>query len=171
MSHPSPPTPVTVLDAASDADAIELLRPTCASTRWLDEVRAGRPYETVPALRAAGERAVLGLSWPDVEQALAAHPRIGDRAEGAGQESAWSRQEQSATGAADECVRAELRAANQDYERQFGFIFLIYATGRSTSDMLAALRARLHNDEATERAVVCGELRAIVGLRLSKAFC
>ena len=49
-------------------------------------------------------------------------------------------------------------------------MFLIYATGRSMSDMLAALRARLHNDEATEHDVVRDELRAIVGLRLSKAF-
>jgi 2-oxo-4-hydroxy-4-carboxy-5-ureidoimidazoline decarboxylase len=54
------------------------------------------------------------------------------------------------------------------YERRFGHVFLIYASGRSARAVLAALRERLGNDEETERHVVREELRKIVNLRLAR---
>ena len=45
-------------------------------------------------------------------------------------------------------------------------MFLIFASGKSADEMLAAARGRLGNDEETERRVVRGELRKIVELRL-----
>ena len=47
-------------------------------------------------------------------------------------------------------------------------MFLICATGLSAEQMLAALRDRLGNDEATERAVVRAELLEIIHLRLTR---
>jgi 2-oxo-4-hydroxy-4-carboxy-5-ureidoimidazoline decarboxylase len=71
--------PVADLDRATAATAAALLRPSCASTRWIERLVSGRPYETLPALVAASDATIGALGWPDVEQALAAHPRIGDR--------------------------------------------------------------------------------------------
>jgi 2-oxo-4-hydroxy-4-carboxy-5-ureidoimidazoline decarboxylase len=60
--------------------------------------------------------------------------------------------------------------ANVDYESRFGHVFLICATGRSASEILAEARRRLGNDVDTERAEVRRELRDIVRLRLAKTF-
>jgi 2-oxo-4-hydroxy-4-carboxy-5-ureidoimidazoline decarboxylase len=71
--------PVADLDRATAATAAALLRPSCASARWIERLVSGRPYETLPALVAASDATIGALGWPDIEQALAAHPRIGDR--------------------------------------------------------------------------------------------
>jgi 2-oxo-4-hydroxy-4-carboxy-5-ureidoimidazoline decarboxylase len=67
-------------------------------------------------------------------------------------------------------VQAGLEAANAAYEKRFGHVFLICATGMSAASMLAALQARLGHDPAAEREVVRDELMKIVRLRLAKTF-
>ncbi|MCI0688015.1 MAG: hypothetical protein L0Y54_12365, partial [Sporichthyaceae bacterium] len=103
-----------------------------------------------------------------VLQALAAHPRIGERATGETREAGWSRHEQSAALDASGEVRRALAAANLAYEQRFGHVFLICATGRSDTEMLTAARARLTHDEVTEQGVVRIELGRIVALRLDR---
>ena len=65
-------------------------------------------------------------------------------------------------------IRNALVEANRAYEDRFGHVFLIFATGRSDVEMLAAAKARAGNDDQTERAVVRAELAKIVALRLGK---
>jgi 2-oxo-4-hydroxy-4-carboxy-5-ureidoimidazoline decarboxylase len=146
----------------------DLLR-CCAAPAWGASVLRGRPYADRAALLAAAEAAGRGLSWADVQTGLAAHPRIGERASGGGAEADWSRREQAAaaTSANDETAAALVRA-NQAYEKRFGQVFLIFASGRSQAEILAAAQARLGNDDATERAVVTGELSKIAVLRLER---
>ncbi|HEX4814941.1 MAG TPA: 2-oxo-4-hydroxy-4-carboxy-5-ureidoimidazoline decarboxylase [Nonomuraea sp.] len=150
--------------APPDRAAAELLA-CCASRAFAARVAAGRPYAGLDELLAAAGRAVLELAWPDVLEALAAHPRIGERAGGDGREAAWSRQEQSG---AEDAPRDELAAGNRAYEARFGHVYLVCATGLSGAELLARLRARLDNDEEAERAVVRGELAKITRLRLVK---
>ena len=88
------------------------------------------------------------------------HPRIGARVGG------QSGTEQS--GVAD-ATRGALAAGNVAYEDRFGHVFLICATGLSGDQMLAALRARLKNNEDEERTVASAELRTITRLRVSRA--
>ena len=128
----------------------------------------GRPYRTLEALVEASDGALAGLSWDDIAEALAAHPRIGERADGGDRESTWSRQEQS--GAGEPAQADELVDGNLAYQQRFGHVFLICATGRSAEDILAALRQRLDNPTDVERIVVRRELREIVRLRLIKTF-
>ena len=156
-------------NALSVASATELLRPVCASDAWLQAMTGGRPYRNADELTHRSDEALAVLDWSDVEQALAAHPRIGERPAGGDREAAWSRQEQSGAAAASTNVADELRAGNLIYEQRFGHVFLICATGRTADDILAELTQRLSNDDATERQVVRRELAAIVRLRLAKA--
>jgi 2-oxo-4-hydroxy-4-carboxy-5-ureidoimidazoline decarboxylase len=137
----------------------------CASRRWADEILARRPYHDLAQLRSVSEQVLRALAWTDVEQALAAHPRIGERAPGATTEAGWSREEQAGAAPSDELVKG-----NQNYEDRFGHVFLICATGLSGAEILAALNARLGNEPEAEREVVREELRKIVELRLGKAF-
>ena len=153
---------------AAAADAERELRSCCASERWARAVAAGRPYPDLATLLAAADAELAGLDWPEVEQALAAHPRIGDRVTGDDRESAWSRREQAGMGAADAATRVAFAQANREYEARFGHVLLIFASGRTDTEMLAAARARLGNDPATERGVVRAELGRIARHRLER---
>src|SRR5437868_1193335 len=154
---------------ALDAEAAraELLT-CCACSRWAEEMTAGRPYADLAALRAASAAALAVQDWTGIEEALAAHPRIGDRVHGGDREAVWSRGEQSGVEGAADTLRAALTAGNRAYEERFGHVFLICATGRDAMAMLAALRDRLHHDTGTERTLVRQELAKIVDLRLAK---
>lgn len=165
-----PVTTPPVFDALPAADAAAQLVPCCASVRWQHSVVAGRPYGGLDPLVAASDAALADLGWDDVLEALAAHPRIGQKASGDDVESRWSRAEQSAAATADADVTARLRAGNVAYEERFGWVFLICATGLAPQQVLAALTTRLGNDVAAEQAEVREQLRLIVRLRLTKAF-
>jgi len=145
----------------------ELLR-CCAAPSWARQVAAGRPYPDLPALLAVADAASRALTWSDVAQALAAHPRIGERPVGDAPQAAWSRREQAGVDGADAASRAALANANQEYEDRFGHRFLICASGLSDTELLAAARARLGHDEVTERPVVREELGKIAKLRLER---
>jgi 2-oxo-4-hydroxy-4-carboxy-5-ureidoimidazoline decarboxylase len=136
----------------------------CASPAWAARVVAGRPFQTAADLVVAGVSAFDELGWPELRRAISAHPRIGQRPAGADAEAAWSRREQAGV----EGAASELAEVNEAYERRFGHLFLIFATGKSAADVLAAARGRLRNDDETERTVVRGELRKIVELRLER---
>ncbi|WP_424185317.1 2-oxo-4-hydroxy-4-carboxy-5-ureidoimidazoline decarboxylase [Actinokineospora sp. G85] len=151
----------------STLDTADLLA-CCASGRWADAVVAKRPFDDLDDLVAASTEALAVLDWPDVLEAVEAHPRLGEPADGEDRESAWSRQEQLAAASPDEALRADLVEGNRRYEERFGHVFLICATGLPVEAVLAALRHRLGNDDETERAVVRDELAKIVELRLGK---
>ena len=135
----------------------------CAAPRWAAAVADGRPYPTKDAALAAADAAARGMTWADVEMALAAHPRIGERAAGDSREAAWSRREQSGAAASGALVEA-----HRQYEDRFGRVLLVFASGRTEAELLAAARERLGNDDETERTVVAGELRKIALLRLER---
>ncbi|WP_306365057.1 2-oxo-4-hydroxy-4-carboxy-5-ureidoimidazoline decarboxylase [Nocardia sp. CC227C] len=150
----------------------------CASRQWVRKMVANRPYADEASLLAAAVDGVRELGWADVEEALSAHPRIGERAEAARREgmsaedaqreAQWSRQEQSDAATADDAVKAELVARNLAYEERFGHVFLIRATGRSATEILTALHRRLHNSVEEERVEVRAELADITVLRIRK---
>jgi 2-oxo-4-hydroxy-4-carboxy-5-ureidoimidazoline decarboxylase len=158
-------SPLDRFNAEEAAAAEQELLACCAARRWADEILARRPYHDLAQLRGVSEQVLNALGWPDVLEALAAHPRIGERAAGATPEASWSRQEQAGATPSDDLV-----AGNTRYEERFGHVFLICATGLSGEQVLAALESRLGNDPDAERDVVREELRKIVDLRLGKAF-
>jgi 2-oxo-4-hydroxy-4-carboxy-5-ureidoimidazoline decarboxylase len=156
------------LNALPATAARARLAAVCASPAWVDAVLAARPYGNRETLRDTAARTLAGLDWTEVRTALDAHPRIGQRPAGEDREAAWSRREQAGMAAAPDAVRAELAEANRAYEERFGHVFLIFATGRTDREMLAAARDRLGHDDETERGVVRGELARIVALRLER---
>lgn len=161
----------TLLAHFNDRPAVDVERDLlacCAEPTWARQVIAGRPYPDLDALLAAGDAALRRLPWTGIARALAAHPRIGEQPAGTGREAAWSRREQAGMATADAATRAALAEANAAYERRFGHILLIFASGRSDTELLAAARQRLEHDEETERRVVRQELARIVRLRLQR---
>jgi 2-oxo-4-hydroxy-4-carboxy-5-ureidoimidazoline decarboxylase len=135
----------------------------CSSQRWALNVTSGRPYASVGEILARSDTAVAGLDQGDLEQALAGHPKIG-----AGAAAGWSRREQAGVQAADQAMIQALADGNEAYERRFGHIYLVCATGRSAEELLALLRERLGHDPGTEWGIVRGELGKINRIRLRR---
>jgi 2-oxo-4-hydroxy-4-carboxy-5-ureidoimidazoline decarboxylase len=123
----------------------------------------GRPYRDLQALVDAAERAWSELEPSDWVEALAGHPRIGERG---GASPAASEREQSGVRNASVDLLEQLADANRRYEARFGHVFLIAAAGRDSNQILAALRERMRNDPVTEARVAAAEHRKIARLRL-----
>ena len=165
------------MDALKDFNAwpierarAELLR-CCGSPRWAERMAAGRPYADAAALYAAAEHVWRGLEARDWEEAFREHPRIGGRdalrAKFAATR-AWAQGEQAGVREAEEAVLEALAEGNRLYEERFGRLFIVCATGKSASEMLALLKARLANAPEAELAAAAGEQEKITRLRLEK---
>jgi 2-oxo-4-hydroxy-4-carboxy-5-ureidoimidazoline decarboxylase len=164
MANSSPrASALAAFDAAPPEVAAQDVLAWCACRAFAEAIAAGRPYREPTALGAAVDAAFASLSWDDIVESMNAHPRIGDRTA-----SATSAAEQSGAAAASEAVRNGLAEGNLAYEKRFGYVFLIGASGLSGQDMLTQLRARLKNDQVAERTVVRQELLKITRLRMAK---
>jgi 2-oxo-4-hydroxy-4-carboxy-5-ureidoimidazoline decarboxylase len=115
------------------------------------------------------------LPRSDWMEAFESHPRIGQSL--ASEPSprtpespavAWSAQEQRNVGDADAALKNALAEANRKYERRFHRIFIVCATGKSASEILAILQRRIANDKETELQEAAEQQRQITEIRLRK---
>ena len=141
----------------------ELLR-CCGSSRWVAAVAARRPFASMDVLYRVADEVWWSLDGGDWLEAFSHHPRIGERA-AAG---SWARGEQSGMSQSSPQTARALAEGNRAYERRFGHVFLICATGKSADEMLENLRGRLTNDPATELRVAAKEQARITQLRLGR---
>jgi 2-oxo-4-hydroxy-4-carboxy-5-ureidoimidazoline decarboxylase len=159
------------LDALPDPLAREALARCCGARRWIDAMLVARPFGNRVTLFDAAGRADAALERDDWLEAFAHHPRIGDlealRSRFAGT-AAWAGAEQGGAATASEETLAALAEGNREYERRFGYIFIVCATGKTAGGMLAALRERLGHDPTAELAIAAGEQAKITRLRLEK---
>ena len=99
-------------------------------TRLVDELAThGDPL-------AVAEEVALALPEEDQVAALATHPRIGEPSE-------------EQRGAEPE-VLDELARLNDEYERRFGFEFVVFVDGRTRAELLPVLRERLERTREEE---------------------
>ena len=96
-------------------------------------------------------------------EAMKAHPRIGERG---GEAPTSSEREQSRAMQAPDATLAALAAENRRYEERFGHVFLIFASGRGSEEILSELRRRMNNDPAAELEEAKRDLRKIALMRL-----
>ncbi|HET9168613.1 MAG TPA: 2-oxo-4-hydroxy-4-carboxy-5-ureidoimidazoline decarboxylase [Actinospica sp.] len=159
---------VAWFDGLPSDEAVRALAQCCASGRWARAVASARPYRTWAALLDRANAVLRELDWPDVLEALSAHPMIGRRADGDSREAAWSRSEQAGMDDAARDVAERLAALNVAYQEKFGHVFLICASGLPAEVMLRALEHRIRNDAASERLATRAEMAAITRLRLER---
>jgi len=152
-------------NSMSDADARATLASCLAVPRWIDEVSAGRPYESRGAVFRQARASAASFSDDEIAAALARHPRIGEQA-GEGHDAEFSEKEQAAVGDADSAITAAIHAGNAEYESRFNRVFVIRAAGRPGTEILAELRRRLNNTPADEKVEVTTQLREIALTRL-----
>jgi 2-oxo-4-hydroxy-4-carboxy-5-ureidoimidazoline decarboxylase len=159
------------LNALSQSDAIEQFRRCCGTVSWCRDMANARPYPSIEAIHEAADRVMDGMSDDEWREAFACHPRIGDiqslRMKYVGNRE-WSKAEQAGVGVADETTLRELAEGNAEYVQKFGFIFIVCATGKSASEMLAVMQSRLQSTIESELKVAAGEQRKITHLRIDK---
>lgn len=162
------------LNALPLVSAERALLACCGSHAWARQMADARPFSSTSQLLDSAATVWGALASADWLDAFRAHPKIGERGGPAPQPAAasrWSASEQRRVREADAHTRAALARANEEYESRFGHIFIVCATGKSASDVLATLRARLSNAPAQELRVSAGEQQKIMVLRLEKMLC
>ena len=136
-----------------------------------DGRRAGR-LRMRRALLAASDETWRDLSESDWTEAFRSHPRIGESRAAqlfAGSLRRRGRRRSSGESAvADDAVKIALAEANREYERRFGRIFIVCATGKTAPEILEILQRRLQNDDRTELREAAEQQRQITHIRLKR---
>ena len=164
-------TALDQLNRFSQAQAEAEFLKCCGSRNWALALTDARPFTDADTLFREADSVWWSLRDEDWLEAFRAHPKIGEQKAAAVQSEqarSWSAQEQSGIQDAATETKAALAARNHEYEGRFGFIFIVCATGKSSTEMLAILNARLQNDPETELRVAAEEQRKITRLRLEK---
>lgn len=158
-------------NALTPNEAASLLQQCNAAIKWYEAMVAARPFSDIAAMKAAAAKIWAALGESDYLQAFEAHPMIGDvdslRKKYASTKALASGEQAGATGA-DEGVLLELAELNRFYLDKFGFIFIVFATGKSAAEMLALLKARMGNTRDQEITNAAGEQLKITLLRIDK---
>jgi 2-oxo-4-hydroxy-4-carboxy-5-ureidoimidazoline decarboxylase len=155
---------------SNKADARQWLSSSCGSTRWVERMLARLPFASLANALTAARDEWFALTPDDWREAFQHHPKIGDREALRHRFPAThhlSEREQAGVGSASDDVLDELARLNRDYERRFGYIFIVCATGKSAEEMLGMLRERLGNDPSREIVIAAEEQARITRLRLS----
>ena len=170
---------ITAFNTLDSTAAVELLTACLAVPAWAERIVAMRPFETSEQLIKACQDGWWACSEAEKLHAFAAHPRIGDvellRAKYASNTPAAQEKQGLATAeqgqvlGADDAVITELAAQNNRYFDQFGFIFIVFATGKSAAEMLDLLNARINNTPEQELHNATVEQEKIMLLRLNNS--
>ena len=159
------------LDLAAPVEARGLLRSCCGASAWVERMMARRPFGSRDALMATARDEWFGLQRSDWLEAFGHHPKIGDRdslRQRFARTAHLSEREQAGVDGASEDVLEALAAGNREYERRFGYIFIVCASGKSADGMLRLLRQRLPNPPDVEIRIAADEQARITELRLKK---
>ena len=149
-----------------------MLHQCCGSEKWVEKMLHIPPAEDLIDLFEDAEEAWYECREEDWKEAFTHHPKIGDidsltkRFANA----AFASNEQALVGNTSESTLANLAEANKLYEEKFGYIFIVFATGKAAEEMLAILQSRLSNSPEIEIKVAMEEQNKITQLRLKNLF-
>ena len=148
----------------------EELTRCCGSSTWVKTMLANRPFSSEAQLYHKAEKIWNDCQPADWLEAFGHHPRIGEKnlKEKFGSTQQWASQEQKGVAVATEQILNDLIALNRQYEKQFGYIFIVCATGKSAGEMLELLEARMKNKADVELKIAMAEQNKITKLRLQK---
>ncbi|WP_223271342.1 2-oxo-4-hydroxy-4-carboxy-5-ureidoimidazoline decarboxylase [Buttiauxella sp. B2] len=155
---------------APENEALSLVASCVAITAWAESLVAARPYQTVDRLMQHAAQLTLAWKSTELNQALTAHPRIGEKVQGDGTDAEMSKREQSSVDTQNSALTLALAQGNAKYEAQFGRVFLIRAKGCSGDEILSELHRRLNHSPAQEEFEALEQLRQITLLRLEGVF-
>lgn len=144
----------------------------CGSRTWVNKMLKNRPFKDESALMSMAEKIWYDCSPGDWLEAFSHHPRIGENRNELEKKFAstknWASSEQKGVENAHTGTLQRLVELNQEYEKRFGYIFIVSATGKTAEEMLTLLKTRLSNSLEDEIKIAMGEQNKITLLRLKK---
>jgi 2-oxo-4-hydroxy-4-carboxy-5-ureidoimidazoline decarboxylase len=143
----------------------------CTANAWVERMVAAMPFNHFEALSEQADINWQGLTEADYLQAFEGHPKIGDVSslrEKYRSTEKIAAGEQSGVNTATETTLTQLKQLNDDYQEKFGFIFIVCATGKTASQMLAILEQRIINNRSDEIINAAEEQRKILQIRIEK---
>jgi 2-oxo-4-hydroxy-4-carboxy-5-ureidoimidazoline decarboxylase len=150
----------------------EALQKCCGATAWVQNMAAQFPVADAETLMHQATAIWNSLREADWREAFTHHPKIGGDVtalrEKFASTSTWAEGEQASVKQASQATLEALAAGNTEYERKFGYIFIVCATGKTADEMLALLQARLPNEPEDEIVIAAGEQDKITRIRLEK---
>jgi 2-oxo-4-hydroxy-4-carboxy-5-ureidoimidazoline decarboxylase len=152
-------------------EAVVQILSCCGSRAWAREMATRRPFQSAAALSIASDEVWHTLPPSDWLEAFHNHLRIGEsdsHAPSGESSSSWAMQEQKSVAGADDATKIALAEANREYEKKFGHIFIVCATGKSAEEMLTILADRMNNEAKTELREAAEQQRQITQIRLKK---
>jgi 2-oxo-4-hydroxy-4-carboxy-5-ureidoimidazoline decarboxylase len=152
-------------------EAAKEILPCCGASAWAEGMASKRPIEDEASILISSDDVWRSLGVSDWLQAFKSHPKIGESRAAATEEArsrSWSEQEQKNVAVALEDIKHSLATGNDEYERKFGFIFIVRAAGRTAPEILEILKRRLQNGKEAELREAAEEQRQITQLRLKK---
>jgi allantoicase len=166
-----PSDPISRFHRLPKGKAQKALLDCCGSKKWVARMLANRPFADLPAILHAADAIWKELDQKAWREAFLHHPPIGGRkarARQSGKAKNWSAGEQSAAQQGSAATLDQIAAGNAAYQRKFGHVFLICATGKTAGEILESLERRMNNEPSAETLVAAEEQRKITRLRLEK---
>ncbi len=162
---------LSLINSVEDAAAHSSLQNCCGAENWVKQMMAARPFASDEELFNKASSIWWQLAPADWLEAFTHHPKIGDfesLSKKFASTAQWAAGEQASVASANEQILHELAAGNTAYENKFGYIFIVCASGKSATEMLAILKSRLPNESEAELRIAAGEQEKITKLRLEK---
>ena len=148
-----------------DTAAAELFS-CCGSRNWvsllMQKFPFGSPQTLIEKARDVWYNECKKNDWLE---SFSHHPKIGDKKS---LTEKFAGNEQANVASATKEIIDALAKANKDYEKKFGFIFIVCATGKSAEEMLRLLKDRLKNSIDDELKIAMGEQHKITVIRFKK---
>ena len=159
------------LNTLSIDEAVTAFGTCCTSEGWMRGMTDARPFKDVEIMQKTALDIWAEMDEANLLQAFEGHPKIGDvsslRKKYANTKGLASNEQSGVNVATEETLQA-LADGNNEYDDKNGFIFIVFATGKSAAEMLDILQARLPNDRQTELKNAAVEQSKITALRINK---
>ncbi|WP_127556133.1 2-oxo-4-hydroxy-4-carboxy-5-ureidoimidazoline decarboxylase [Saccharospirillum alexandrii] len=157
------------LNNASPQERADFFHSQCAAVRWVERMTQSAPFASKEAVLSAARDHWATMNERDWREAFDGHPMIGNmdslRAKYQSSRGHSSQEQSGVDGASDETLQA-LADENQAYLDRHGFIFIVFASGKSADQMLDQLRARINNSTEQELKLAAAQQLKITLLRL-----
>jgi 5-hydroxyisourate hydrolase / 2-oxo-4-hydroxy-4-carboxy-5-ureidoimidazoline decarboxylase len=163
---------VKTFNKLDKTEAASMLTQVCGSAKWVDLMLKQIPFSSaIELLEAATENWYMRCEEADWKEAFTHHPRIGDldqlEKKFASTKDLAGNEQSGVTGN-DTATLKQLLEGNNAYEKKYGYIFIVHATGKTGGEMLDLLRDRLENRITDEIHIAMGEQQKITVTRFKK---
>ena len=159
------------LNSLAVPDLEKKLLQCCGSSFWVKRLIQARPFLHPGDLFFKADEAWDKTTEKDRLEAFSHHPKIGDLKsieKKYASTKVFAKEEQASVNTAAPVILEQLANGNSLYEKKFGFILIVCATGKKAGEMLSLLEERLKNDRPAELRIASAEQNKITKLRLQK---